>query len=99
MHTLTTLLPIFLIIALGYATVRTNLLSHDASNSLAKLIFYIIIPPTLFIDLARLPIQTLLAWPYIGAYLAASSCLAFFTAVLSYKFFHRRARLIRKTPT
>ena len=65
------ILPIFIIILLGYLCGRFGLLDEQATTVLSRLVFYIVMPVTLFIDVARLPIHTVLNWPYLLAYFIA----------------------------
>jgi malonate transporter and related proteins len=81
-------LPIFLIILLGYLLVRFKVSSSSTSGFLVNLLFFVIMPITLFSDIAKLPIHQTLNWPYMGAYFCASlsvMVLSFFTVRIIHK--------------
>ncbi len=64
--------PVFAIILAGYASRRFGLL-HDASaEALNRFAYYIAVPPLLFLSTARMPVHSILNWPFISAYLAAA---------------------------
>lgn len=84
------ILPIFIIILLGYLCARFGFLDEQATNILARLVFYIIMPVTLFIDVARLPIHTVLNWPYLLAYFISSCLVIVVTIVGSHYGFKRK---------
>ncbi len=81
-------LPIFLIIAFGYVLTRLHFFISDVSSVLTRLIFYIVMPITLFVDLADLPIHQILNWHYMSAYFLASVCLMSITIWLSRYVYH-----------
>ena len=83
-------LPIFLIILIGYLLARFKLVKNDASDLLARLIFYFIMPITLFIDLARLPIHQVLSWPYLFSYFITSITLICITCIISCYVFQKK---------
>ncbi len=84
-------LPIFIIILLGYICAKTGFLKKDAADILSKLIFYIIMPVTLFIDVAKLPATQVLNWPYLAAYFVAASFIILLAILISYYGFKRKA--------
>jgi malonate transporter len=60
-------LSIFAIIALGYVTGRLGVLGEDSANALNRYVFYIALPPAMFIFTARADIREILNWPFMGA--------------------------------
>lgn len=88
MTVLVNTLPIFIIIAFGYGLSRYHFFAPGMSSMLTRLIFYIVMPVTLFIDLAQLPIHQILNWQYMGAYLVTSLCLIAVTIWISRVVFH-----------
>ncbi len=62
-------LPVFAIIAAGFACGRFRILGQDASEALNKFVYWVALPPLLFFSMARAPIQEVLHLPFIGAFL------------------------------
>lgn len=83
-------LPIFLIIILGFMVARFHLLDKNASDLIAKLVFLVVMPVTLFQDIAQLPIDKTIQWPYMLAYIASSILLILISALISRCFFKRQ---------
>ena len=95
MNVLITSLPIFIIIIAGYLIALFKLFDKDASQVLVSLVFYIIMPITLFLDIARLPISHTLKWDYMGAYFFTSIIVMLISVGMSrYLFARDRANLI-----
>lgn len=63
-------LPVFGIILAGYLSRYFNLLDGTSSEALNRFVYYIALPPLLFLSTARVPLQEMLNWPFIAAYLA-----------------------------
>lgn len=76
------MLPILIIIFAGCGCRYFRLFDENATALLTRLLFYIVMPITLFIDIALLPIHDLLYWPYLAAYLV-SSCIMIMTSLLT----------------
>jgi len=74
-------LPVFGIIFAGYASRRFGLLQDASAEALNRFTYYIALPPLLFLSTARVPLQSILNWPFIIAYLTGS-LIALFLAVL-----------------
>lgn len=98
MQIIHTLSPLLIIILLGYSAIKFKLLPQMAADILVKLIFYIVLPVTLFISVATLPIESLLNWPFMKAYFMSVVVIGFIGLLLSYVFFSRqRSELVINT--
>ena len=73
---LNAVMPLFLIIVLGYVLKKKNFLSDGFVTSGNKLIFYIALPTTLFRNILSTGIEELLDWPFI-AFVVGMSTLSF----------------------
>ena len=82
-------LPIFFIIFSGYIATRFSYFDKYASDLLARLLFYIVMPITLFFDISKLPISETLVWDYMGSYFFASVIVIVLSMILSRFFFKR----------
>ncbi len=95
MNLLIASLPIFIIIIAGYLVALFNFFDKEASVVLIRLIFYIIMPITLFLDIAQLPISNTLRWDYMGAYFFTSIIVMLISIIMSrYLFARDRSNLI-----
>lgn len=65
-------LPVFAIIAAGYASRRFGLLQDASAQALNRFVYYIALPPLLFLATAKVPVQVILNWPFITAYLSGA---------------------------
>jgi len=68
-------LPFFAILALGYGSARTRFFSAEATDHLTKFVFYFALPAMIFRFASSLPVDRLLHWPSVLAYLAATACV------------------------
>lgn len=68
----TVVLPIFAIIVIGYLVGRAGLLGATASDVLNKFVYWIALPPLLFLAMSRLDVGDILNWPFIGAFLGST---------------------------
>lgn len=64
-------LPVFAIILAGWAAGRIGLLGSASSEALNKFVYWIALPPLLFLAMARSDVSTLWQPNFIGAYLGA----------------------------
>lgn len=78
--------PIFLLIALGFATARTGLLSRSDFAALGKFVVNLALPALLFLTLARRPLAETVNVPYMAAYLAGGVALILSAAALLRRF-------------
>ncbi len=62
-------LPVFGIIFAGYASRRFGLLQDASAEALNSFAYYIALPALLFLSTSRVPVQAILNWPFIFAYL------------------------------
>jgi len=68
---LNTALPVFAIILAGYLAGRRRMLGEGASDSLNAFVYFFALPAVMFLGIARRPLQEVLNWPFIGAFLGA----------------------------
>ncbi|MCR9258006.1 MAG: AEC family transporter [Alphaproteobacteria bacterium] len=61
-------LPVFGIMALGYLAGRSGLLGTAAAPALNGFVYWFALPSLLFVAMARLPLETILNAPFLGAY-------------------------------
>ncbi|HET8728626.1 MAG TPA: AEC family transporter [Alphaproteobacteria bacterium] len=64
-------LPVFAIILAGYVSGRVGLLGQASSEALNKFVYWIALPPLLFLAMARASLGEILHWPFIGAFLGS----------------------------
>jgi len=60
-------LPVFGIMAAGYAVGRLNILGQASTAALNGFVFYVALPALFFIAMARANIDDILNWPYLAA--------------------------------
>jgi predicted permease len=68
-------LPVFLIIALGYAAVRWGLFSKDETRAMGRLVLNFALPALLFLTLARQPLSAIVNPRYLIAYALGSAIM------------------------
>ncbi len=61
-------LPVFAIMAAGYATGRSGLLGEQASTALNAFVFYVALPALFFGTMAQLDLAQVFYWPFIAAF-------------------------------
>ncbi|WP_431856664.1 AEC family transporter [Azospirillum sp.] len=64
-------LPVFAIILAGYLSGKAKLLGSASSEALNKFVYWMALPPVLFLGTARRPLAELLNGPFIGAFLGS----------------------------
>lgn len=69
-------LPIYLLIALGYAATRLRYLEADDLRAAGRLVLRIAMPALIFLALSQAPIGDTLRWDFVAAY-GAGSALVF----------------------
>ncbi|MCF8482282.1 MAG: AEC family transporter [Rhodospirillum sp.] len=82
-------LPVFGIILAGYLTGRAKLLGDHATEALNLFVFYIALPPLLFLAMARTDMKKILAWDFIAVYGLSMLGLYLLAFVLSRVLFKR----------
>ena len=69
------ILPVFIIVTVGYLTVKLNILSSMAINGLLKLTTNIAIPVFLFLSILKLDLFSIFNWKLLlSYYIGAISC-------------------------
>lgn len=66
------IIPVFLLVGLGWLSRRIGLLPQESAAALNQYVFYIAVPPLMFLSTARVDIDTVLHWQFIGAFLGGS---------------------------
>ena len=61
--------PVFAIVALGYLAGHWRILGPESAVALNRFVYYFALPPVLFVFTARAPIDEVLNWPFIAAFL------------------------------
>ncbi|MGJ8606295.1 MAG: AEC family transporter [Marivita sp.] len=68
-------LPFFGIIGLGYGSGRVGFFTAEATAYLTKFVFYFALSAMLFGFAANLSFAEVIDWPFVGAYLWATTCV------------------------
>ncbi len=76
MNLVTIVLPVFLVIALGYALRRLRFVAPATDTALSRLVFYVAAPALLLRSTARTPLQALTALPTLAVLAAVSVAMA-----------------------
>ncbi len=87
---LTVALPVFAIILAGWVSGRIKLLGAASSDALNRFVFYIALPPLLFLAMARTDPAEIFNWSYLGLY-ASVMVLIFAGAALLIAVLKRRS--------
>jgi malonate transporter and related proteins len=69
--TLAVILPVFIVMLAGWASVRTGILADRVTDSLSDFVFVVAVPVLLFRSLATSPLPETLPFGYWGAYFGA----------------------------
>ncbi len=64
--------PVFGIVLTGYLAGTFNVLGADSAAALNRFVYYFALPPVLFVFTARAPIDKILNWPFISAFVLGS---------------------------
>ncbi|WP_321344246.1 AEC family transporter [Breoghania sp.] len=89
---LTIVLPIFLLIAIGYAAALSGVLDASVGDALSKFVNTILIPVLLFRTLATASFDGASPWALWGAYFSAAGIVWAAATILSRKLLRREAR-------
>ena len=65
----TVALPVFAIVVAGFVAGRTGVLGSAASETLNRFVYWIALPPLLFLAMARAPVEDVIHVNFVGAYL------------------------------
>ena len=57
----------------GVLAGKAGILGQSASEALNKFVYWVALPPLLFLAMARTPVAEILHWPFIGAFLGGSA--------------------------
>jgi predicted permease len=68
-------LPFFALIGLGYMAGRTGFFTEEATAYLTKFVFYFALSAMLFRFAANLEVGEVFSWPFVLAYLSATTCV------------------------
>ncbi|WP_432474320.1 AEC family transporter [Amphritea sp. HPY] len=65
-------IPVFLLVALGWLSRKTELLKENSAQALNQYVFYIAVPALMFLSTAKVDIGAVLHWGFILAYIGGS---------------------------
>lgn len=82
MDTITILLPIFFLIALGYGLKRCNFPKEPFWSSLEQLAYYVLFPALLLVSLTGTPLRSLTVIPMVSALISGVFVITFFLLLL-----------------
>ncbi len=68
-------LPVFGIVLCGFLAGRTKVLGAASSDALNGFVYWVALPALFLRSLSRAPLDRILDWPLIGAYLGATACM------------------------
>ena len=80
---LNAVIPIFGLIAAGYAAGRFRVLGHGASEPLNRFVFHFALPALLFRAVARSDLGEVLRWDYIAAFVLGLLAIALLSLLAS----------------
>jgi predicted permease len=92
----TALIPVVLLVALGYAAGRARWLRAESSKDLSNLVFLLLTPALMFRTMSRVHVQELDFRPLATYFIAV---LLLFTATLLVQGFNRRAAVLALAAT
>lgn len=72
---LETVIPVFALMAIGWGCRKSGMLDAGAAKALNQYVFYIAIPPLLFLSTARVSLAEIINWPFLGAYFAGTAAV------------------------
>ncbi len=81
-------LPVFGIILAGVLSRKTGLLGADSAEALNKFVFFIALPPLLFLSCARVPLDQVFNWPFLATYTSGVALTLLIGLLVSVKLFH-----------
>ena len=80
-------LPVFGVILAGVLSRQSNLLGAETTEALNKFVYFIALPPLLFLSCARVPVAELLNAPFAATYISGTAvtiCIAIFVGWLAF---------------
>jgi len=76
-------LPFFMVIALGYGSGVTNFFSEEATAYLTKFVFYFALSAMLIRFSANLPLEAILDWQFVMAYLSGTTVVYVLATIIA----------------
>lgn len=86
--------PVFGIVACGFLAGFFNVLGSDSAAALNRFVYYFALPPVLFVFTARAPIDNVLNWPFLGAYLGGSALTLVVSVVVGIVFYRHSLEIL-----
>ncbi len=87
-------LPVFAIILAGFLVRRGGLLGPASSEALNGFVYWIALPPLLFLGMARSDIRETLHWPFIGAFLGSAAAVWLAAVVIGFVLYRARPSVL-----
>ena len=87
-------LPVFAIILAGFVVRRGGLLGPASSEALNGFVYWIALPPLLFLGMARSDIRETLHWPFIGAFLGSATAVWIAAVVIGFVLYRARPSIL-----
>ncbi len=87
-------LPVFAIILAGVLVRRGGLLGPASSEALNGFVYWIALPPLLFLGMARSDIRETLHWPFIGAFLGSAVAVWLAAVVIGSALYRARPAIL-----
>lgn len=87
-------LPVFAIILAGYLSGKAKLLGSASSEALNKFVYWMALPPVLFLGTARRPLAELLNGPFIGAFLGSMLLVYALGALLGWLLHREKSEIL-----
>ncbi|MBU0744495.1 MAG: AEC family transporter [Gammaproteobacteria bacterium] len=78
------ILPLFLIILVGYSSIRFNILTKESNTALTQYVYYFALPATLFISIAKNSLSNIVYLNFILGFLASMIVLYFLVFAIAY---------------
>lgn len=85
----TTLLPLFLILTLAILLGRCHFFKKHHADVITELVYYVVLPITLCWDLIRTPLSQAFYWPYLATYLSSACAIILAIILISWRYFNR----------
>jgi predicted permease len=81
--------PVFGIIVCGFLSGHLKLLDEKSAEAINKFVYYIALPPLLFLSTASSPFEKIFHWPFIGAYMCGILLTLLVTCFVARFFFQK----------
>lgn len=86
--------PVFGIIVAGFLAGTFNVLGKDSAAALNRFVYYFALPPVLFTFTARSPIEKILNWPFLAAFVGGSALTLMLSLAVGRLWFGHKAPLL-----